>query len=86
MTSGSPSPHHRRVALDDLPARRGSLPEQCRYGPLVLTENGGDVAAVVSLEFLYRALNILHGDREVFTTADAPQQIADALRSRSPAR
>lgn len=80
MGSGSPSRHHRRVPIADLAGRRTSLVEDCRYGPLVLTDSGEDIAAVVSLEFLYRALSVLHGNREVFTTADASDEIAALLR------
>lgn len=83
MGSGSPSKHHRRVPLADLPAHRMSLAEKCRYGPLVLTDGGEDMAAVVSLEFLYQALSVLHGNREVFTIAEAPEEIAASLRKPS---
>ena len=80
MGLGSPSKHHRRVPLADLPEHQSNLAQECRYGPLVLTDNGEDLAAVVSLEFLSRALSVLHGNREVFTIADAPEEVVAALR------
>ena len=73
MGSASPSQHHRRVLIGDLPGHRTSLVEDCRYGPLVLTDSGEDIAAVVSLEVLYRALSVLHARTAWHSRTTAPR-------------